>query len=106
MDNFINNRLLFHEELVNILGSRNVYYQPPETIKLSYPAIIYERNRIENTFADDNVYVQDHSYTVMVVDPDPDSLIVDELSRFPMSRFDRHYVADNLNHDVFTIYYK
>lgn len=102
----LNNRLLFHEELCNILGSRNVYYQPPENIKMSYPAIIYSRSDIDNRFADNNVYLQDRAYQVIVVDPDPDSEIVDSLSLFPMSRFDRHYVADNLNHDVFTVYYK
>lgn len=102
----LNNRLLFHEELCNILGSRNVYFQPPENIKMSYPAIIYSRSDIDNIHADNDVYLQDHSYQVIVVDADPDSEVVDELSLFPMSRFDRHYVADNLNHDVFTIYYK
>lgn len=100
------NRPLLHAELVKILGSENVYFQPPESIKINYPAIIYSRSDIDNRFANDNVYLQDHAYQVIVVDKDPDSEIVHKLSKFPMSRFDRHYVADNLNHDVFTIYYK
>lgn len=102
----VDNRLLFHEDLCNILGSRNVYFQPPENIKMNYPAIVYSRNDIDNRFANNGVYLQDHSYQVIVVDPDPDSEIVDKLSLYPMSRFDRHYVADNLNHDVFTIFYR
>ena len=100
------NRLLLHEKLIEILGSGNVYFQPPESLKLKYPAIIYSRNRIDNRFANDNVYEQDHGYTVMVIDKDPDSEIVDRMSKFPMTKFDRHYVADNLNHDVFTVYYR
>lgn len=100
------NRPLLHEELVKILGSENVYFQPPESLKLKYPAIIYSRNRIDNSFADDSVYQQNHGYTVIVVDKDPDSLIVDRMSKYPMTRFDRHYVADNLNHDVFTVFYR
>lgn len=99
------NRLDFHEVLCSILGSRNVYYQPPESVKMKYPAIVYSRNDINNTFADDAVYKQDNSYEVIIIDKDPDSIIVDKVASFPRSRFNRHYVADNLNHDVFTIYY-
>ena len=102
----LDNRLLFHEELVGLLGSRNVYFQPPENIRMNYPCIIYSREDIYNVHADNLPYLQDHSYQVIVVDRDPDSEIVDRVSQFPMTRFDRHYVADNLNHDVFTIYYK
>ena len=29
-------RLKLHEELCDILGSRNVYFQPPETVKMKY----------------------------------------------------------------------
>ena len=36
-------RLQLHEELCSVLGSRNVYFQPPETIKLTYPCIIYSK---------------------------------------------------------------
>jgi hypothetical protein len=102
----LDNRLLFHEELVALLGSRNVYFQPPENIRMVYPCIIYSRDYIENVHADNIPYLQNRNYQVIVVDPDPDSEIVERVSQFPRSRFDRHYVADNLNHDVFTIYYK
>lgn len=73
---------------------------------MNYPCIIYSREDIYNVHADNLPYLQDHSYQVIVVDRDPDSEIVDRVSQYPMARYDRHYVADNLNHDVFTIYYK
>ena len=98
-------RLELHEELVTLLGSRNVYYQPPESIKLKYPAIIYSRSNIDNTFADNDVYLQDVAYQITVIDSDPDSVIVKKMSLFPKTRFNRHYTSDNLNHDVFTTYY-
>ena len=79
--------------LEEVLGSRNVYYQPPESIKMQYPAIVYSRERIDNRHANNDI------------DKNPDSEIVEKVSRLPFCRFDRHYVADNLNHDVFTIYY-
>lgn len=98
-------RLKLHEILCDILGSRHVYYQPPESIKMTYPAIVYSRNNIENIYANNNVYKQSYSYEIIVIDEDPDSDIVDKVSRLQACRFNRHYTADNLNHDVFTIYY-
>ena len=98
-------RLRLHEELVNILGSRYVYFQPPESIKLNYPCIIYERYDISNTFADDDVYLDPRQYRITIVDKNPDSEIVNKVSKLPTCRFDRHFKSDNLNHDVFTLYY-
>ena len=98
-------RLELHEKFCEILGSRNVYFQPPASVRLNYPAIIYSRKDIDNKYADDLVYKQAVAYTVTVIDPNPDSEIVVEVSRLPTCRFDRNYKADNLNHDVFTLYY-
>lgn len=99
-------RLELHKILCEILGSRNVYYQPPESVKMEYPAIVYSRDDIDNTFAENSVYKQDHQYQIIVIDKDPDSEIVAAVSKMPMCRFVRHYESDNLNHDVFGIYYK
>lgn len=98
-------RLELQNLLESILGSRNVYYQPPESIKIKYPAIIYSRNNIDNNFADDIVYMQNHTYQIIVIDANPDSEIVNKLSKLPMCRYNRHYTSDNLNHDVFILNY-
>ena len=104
MAKMMNDRLELHELLCQILGSRNVYFQPPESVSMKYPAIRYSRNRIESTSADNIIYKQDVSYTITVIDRDPDSEIVERLSKVPRIVYDRSYVADNLNHDVFTLY--
>lgn len=91
--------------LEDILGSRQVYYQPPASIKMSYPAIVYSRSRIHNTHANNVVYKQDGAYEIIVIDKNPDSDIVKKISLLPMCVFDRHYTADNFNHDVFTLYF-
>ena len=83
----------------------HVYFQPPANVSMTYPAIRYERARIDNSSANNNVYIQHLAYTVTVIDKDPDSEIVANVSKLPMCRFNRHYTADNLNHDVFLIYY-
>lgn len=97
-------RLELHEMLVDILGSRNVYFQPPASIKMSYPAIKYTRNDINNKHADDSVYKQSIEYELTVIDFDPDSEIVSRISKLTTAKWNRHYVVDGLNHDVFTIY--
>lgn len=98
-------RLELHELLCETLGSRHVYFQPPDSVKMKYPAIVYSRSNISNKFANDSVYKQSLAYAVTVIGEDPDSEIVEKVSRLPMCSFDRHFTSDNLNHDVFTIYY-
>lgn len=101
MANRLNLQTLFEE----LLGSRNVYYDPPESVKMQYDAIRYSRDRIENTHANDSVYTQSDRYEVIAIYRDPDSELPRKISRLPKCAFDRHYVSDNLHHDVFTLYY-
>ena len=98
-------RTTLHEELEKILGNSNVYFQPPVSIEMQYPAIVYELQNIDNQFADNNVYIQNKSYKVTVIDKDPDSEIVERVSKMPMCEFDTFFVSDRLNHTVFTITY-
>lgn len=98
-------RLELHEKLVAVLGTRYVYFQPPESVKLNYPAIVYERSDIPSKFANDDIYLQAIKYKVTVVDRDPDSEVVERMAKFKTARFEKHVVIDGLNHDTFTIYY-
>lgn len=98
-------RLDLQNLLEELLGSRNVYFQPPASVSMKYPAIVYSLNDIENNHANNRVYAQTMTYSVTVIDADPESEYVKEVSRLPMCTFDRHYTADNLNHDVFTLYF-
>lgn len=98
-------RLQLQTMLETILGSRNVYYQPPDSLKMNYPAIVYSRDDIQNNFANDNVYMQSHVYKLTVIDKDPDSNIVEKVSKLQMCRFNRHFQSDNLNHDIFILHY-
>lgn len=98
-------RLNLQTELEKILGSRNVYFQPPASVQMKYPAIRYSLQNIENRHADNLSYKQAKAYELILIDPDPDSEYVDKILQLPYCRFDRFYPADNLNHYVFTIYY-
>lgn len=99
------NRLELQTLLEDILGSRNVYFQPPESLKINYPAIVYGLENIDSLFANNRVYSSRKAYALTVIDEDPDSLIVDKIVKIPTCRFNRHFKSDNLNHNVFTINY-
>lgn len=102
----MSNRLELQAMLEDLLGSKNVYFQPPENVKLNYPCIIYKRSFIERRiFANDKPYQNRVRYEVIVVDKNPDSTILDKVSSLPMCIFQRHYTADNLNHDIYDLYY-
>lgn len=87
-----------------LLESRNVYYNPPSSVHMNYPAIVFRRTRINNTFANNSVYRQTYSYEVTVITNDPDQGIVDKISRLPRCSYDRSFVVDNLYHTTFTLY--
>lgn len=91
--------------LEEILGSRNVYFKTPESVRMNYPAIVYGLDGIKNTYANGRVYLSHRIYSITVIDKDPDSPIVGKVSALPLCRFNRHYEKDNLNHDVFTLYF-
>lgn len=91
--------------LEEILGSKEVYFQPPPTIQMHYPAIVYYRSDMYSTKADNAKYLNHVAYTVTVMDKNPDSVIPHAVAELPYCRFSRHYVVDNLNHDIFTIYF-
>lgn len=98
-------RLKLQTVLESLLGSRNVYFQPPPSIKMKYPAIVYERDAAETKFADNNPYSFTQRYAVTLIDPNPDSEFIEELAALPRTVFSRHFTTADLNHDVFTIYF-
>lgn len=93
-----------HEVLCAILGTRNVYYQPPESVKISYPAIIYKKARIDMIHADDLPYKLNNRYDILVIDKKVDNTIVEDLLHLPYCSYDRRYISDNLYHDALRIY--
>ena len=98
-------RLNLQEILASILGSNNVYFQPPETIKLKYPCIIYERSNIDQTYADNRSYIDKVCYSITLITRSPESDLVKKILALPYCSYDRYYAADTLNHDTFTLFY-
>ena len=98
-------RLELHSVLQELLGSSNVYYQPPESIKMQYDAIRYSKKTINSKYANDRKYSMIDCYEIIVISRLPDNAVIKKLLFLPYCSYDRHYVADNLHHDVLTIYW-
>ncbi len=98
-------RLELQQLLVSILGSTNVYFQPPPSVQMQYPSIVYKRDSRKTEFADDKPYKDRKRYLVTVIDRNPDSEIPERLAQLSLCVFDRFYTADNLNHDVYRLFF-
>ena len=83
----------------------HVYFQPPESVKLKYPCIVYKKRTGDTLYADDLPYRFEQCYTITVIDSNPDSTIPRSVAMLPMCKEDRCFTADNLNHTVFIMYY-
>lgn len=98
-------RLTLQTKLEDLLGSNHVYYQPPENLKMEYPAIRYSKSDEEDIYANNIKYISMSVYDLIVIDKKPDNPVIKKLLELPYSEFDRHYVADGLNHDIIRIFY-
>ena len=96
--------LKLREIFYEILKNKNVYFQPPASVQMKYPAIVYSRRSIDNRHANNGVYLQSFGYEATVIDYEPDNEYVLKMSQLPNCKWDRHYESDGLNHDVFTIF--
>lgn len=107
-------RLELQEVLENVLvelgatetsAHSRVYFQPPESVKMIYPCIVYTLDTINTRYANNGPYKHKKAYAVTVIDRDPDSLIPDKIGELPLSSFTRNFKNDNLNHFVYRLYF-
>jgi hypothetical protein len=98
-------RLSLQALLEEILESPHVYFQPPADVQMVYPCIVYQRDRADTKFAGNAPYRYTKRYQVTHISKDPDSAVPDKIAALPGCTFDRFFVADKLNHDVFSVYF-
>lgn len=91
-------RLKMQETLEAVLGSKNVYFQPPPTLALKYPCIVYALADIRANYADNRPYMLIDTYEVTLIHDDPDTDIVKKLLDIPWSSFERYFPYENLHH--------
>ena len=98
-------RLELQQKMEDILGSRNVYYQPPANVQMKYPAIVYSRDYDSAQHGDNRAYRRTKRWQITLIDQNPDSPTNQLIEELPMCSFSRHYSSDNLNHDVYDLYF-
>lgn len=98
-------RLELQSQLEELMENKNVYYQPPNNLNMEYPAIRYSRSNIVTNYADDKKYKNLTRYELIVISKRPDHPVIEKLLELTYCSYERHYTADNLHHDVLTIYY-
>lgn len=99
-------RTELQSKLEEILGSRNVYFQPPDGLQIKYPCIVYNLSRIDILRADDMSYMRHKGYFITIMDKKPTSEIYERiLEEFPMSRLDHTAVIEKINHWYITVFW-
>lgn len=98
-------RIELNERLVSLLGSGNVYFQPPENIKIKYPCIIYDKVNENVIYADNVGYRKKNAYDVTVISRDPDFDLSNGLYSLGNCSYNRGFKSDNLYHHVYRLYF-
>ena len=101
----MSDRLDLQAKFEKILGSRNVYFQPPASLLMQYPAIRYELKDFKTKSANNSAtYIVSPGYEGVLIMEEPDEEYLQKIFQIPYCRFGRYYRADNLHHYTFTIY--
>lgn len=84
---------------------KKAWFQPPATVKLTYPTIIYKHDDTDVKHANNVPYIVERRWQVTVIDENPDSPIVSAMEWWPKCTVSRKFEAENLNHTVFDLYF-
>lgn len=92
-------------DLEKLFECRHVYYNPPDNLTMEYPAIRYSLSDIDSKYANNKLYAGFKCYDIVVIDKESDNPVIEKLLNLPYSSFERHYISDNLNHDIIRLFY-
>ena len=99
-------RLKLQTLLELLLGSKNVYFQPPESVRISYPCIIYSMNPSYVVKADNQTYIQHYRFHLQHIYKDFGDSLIDKIPKYFMyCSFDNRNIVDSLYHDEYTIFF-
>lgn len=102
----MNRRLGLQAKLESILGESNVYFQPPASVKITYPCFVYRIGSGDAMYANNKTYRYVNSYEVLYITKRPNLDMIDQvLEELPMCRLTNTYCSEGLNHYAFTLYY-
>ena len=99
-------RYLLREKLSELMEEcgeePRLYFQPPESVHLEYPCIIYHLKRLDKRNANNHPYFKTISFDITYITRDPTSTVPMRFEDEPLFMFDRYYTAENLHHYSYT----
>lgn len=90
--------------LQKAVNHNRVYFQPPENLKIGYPAVVFHLSKVKLDHADDVPYKGAREYSVTLISKEPEPEVLDEILKIPYTTLDTTYISDGMNHFVFTTY--
>lgn len=105
LDPWIQQRRTLQSKLEGLINSTNVYFQPPESVQLKYPCIVYKLSSDISLFAENNTYFNKNQYTLTIIDRSPESELIEKIRELSLLSFTTHFMANNLHHYVFSLYF-
>lgn len=72
---------------------------------MEYPCIVYDLDSLDTVHAANTPYRQTKRYQAVLISKTPKSETFDAIAALPLCAFERRYVAEQLTHDVFNLYF-
>lgn len=98
-------RETLHQFLLDLPGEHKAYFQQPEDGKMSYPCFVYDRDGVNTDHADNRPYRTAIRYQLSYITDDPDDPMINILNNLPRCAHVRHFVTDQLHHDIYNFYH-
>lgn len=93
-----------HMDLLEVCD--NVYFQPPNNLKIKYPCIVYNKRIVDTKYANDDVYSIKQRYEVIAMSNDPDNTLAEQiLKSIQYCTISSTFVVDNVYHTTLRLYY-
>lgn len=102
MGNFLMNQQTLHSRLTAIVT--RAYFQPPASIKMDYPCVVYRLADTWDLNADNTNYLRMLRYDVVYITKSPADDNVLSLLNLEHTNLNSTYEKDNLYHYSYTIY--
>lgn len=99
-------RVDIQEKFKFLLGSDNVYYQPPANLKMKYPAIVYSLDGLDVKRFDNTRLINKNCFSVThIYRNESENLVETMLKNFEYISFDNRSIVDGIYNDHYTIYW-
>ncbi len=98
-------RIELDNKFRSIPGLEHVYFQPPESVSLKYPCLIYTISANSYRYAQNNKYYTGTRYTVKLISKNPDEPLREYLEQFRYCELASFYTVNNLNHFIYNLVY-